>query len=152
MNRMSYFRRLSWIYFFKIFIKSASQIKKQCIWVQVELISRSCHDSCNVFCCINSSKFKISFVLYLCSNKFSRPCLSLSIDNLWFFLLSCLFNDILCSFCLLLSNLFLFNCSFKILTELEMSDWDIFNDDIEVSCSRFQILSNFGRHTFSLGQ
>lgn len=122
----------------KHIINTLCQIQKKWIRVEINLVSTLSKHLCNISCSFNSFQVNISWVTF---NSFTEILCWLSftlcLNNRWSLILHCLFNKEFCSFSLLLCNLFLFNCVFELLTELQFYNRNIIKNNEEISKSFF---------------
>lgn len=139
------------MHFFQVIIKLSCKIQQKSICIEVVVVSRS-RDGCgNLLCCINSFNFQECFVLaQSSSDKSSSLSFSLCFDDGTLFLLKGLVDYVLSSFSFLLSNLLELNSFLELISESQMGEGHIVNNNEEVLCSALKVLSDDVRHLLSL--
>jgi len=121
--------------------------------IKENMISRFSQNMWNFFSSFDSSKFKESgVVLNSLSDKFNWLGFGLSLNDNTLFIFSGLFDNVLCSFGNLLSDLFSFNSFTKLFTEGQMSDGHIIKIYIEGFGSLFKGSSDLEGDLISLGE
>ena len=130
-----------------------SKIKKKSFSIKINFIVASTQHFWDFSCSFNSFDINICWRFFQSPTKeFSSFSLSLCFDqNLLGFLFSP-FNNIFCSLCLLLSNLFIFNSFCKLTSENQISNWHIIKYNIEVKESFSKSLFDQIWYLVSLGQ
>jgi len=137
----------------KIAVQAGSEVKKESVCLEEHTVSASRKSCCNFASSLDSAKVKEGRgSVHGLSEKFGGLGFTLSPDNCGLFVLQGLFDLELGSLGLLLGDLFLFDGLRELRTEVEISNGDIVELDVEVSQSFVETVSDSLTDLFSLCQ
>ena len=130
-------------FLFEVLVQTRCQVHKESVSLQEDSVAASRHDSRDLTGSLDSSQFKESWRGGKGSTKqFGGLSFALSLDNGRFLVLEGLVDQELCSFSLLLRNLFLLNSLCELGSEMQVRDGYIIEHNIEVFTSLSKTVSD----------